>query len=138
MGLVKRILGLLSFGTAALWAFRYEAIRGILYERGWVMLTEHMDVEILFHYGAPAALMALGIGLFIWSRPAKVDVANKPAFKSDLHLPDGLPDLRVADHKRVAALFESEERDKLFPLMESERLFVWARPMKGNESGNIR
>jgi hypothetical protein len=48
-------------------------------------------------------------------------------------LRDDLPDVRVADNPRVCRLFESNERDKLFPLMEAEKLTVWARPMKGDD-----
>lgn len=134
MGLAKRIFGLFSIMLAAAWELKYEAIRAILYERGWTMLTEHLDAEFPLHYGTPTALVALGIGLFVWSKPPKVQASSKRSPSTKPPLPDGLPDLRVADHKRVATLFESEERDKLFPLMESETLLVWARPMKGNNT----
>src|SRR5260370_1008383 len=46
---------------------------------------------------------------------------------------DSLSDLRVADSPRVSRLFESDERDKLFPLLEAEKLTAWARPRKGND-----
>ncbi len=44
-----------------------------------------------------------------------------------------LPDLRVADNPRVIDLFEGDQRDKLFPLLEAEKLTAWARPMKSGE-----
>jgi hypothetical protein len=64
-----------------------------------------------------------------WRRTKRPVALSRP-----VNLPDGLPDLRVADHKQVAALFENQQRDILFPLMESEKLFVWARAMKGNDT----
>jgi hypothetical protein len=45
---------------------------------------------------------------------------------------DELPDVRIADNPRACKLFESDASDKLFPLMESGRLTVWARPMRGD------
>lgn len=70
MAFFKRCLGLASLVIAAAWGFRWEAIRGILYERGWTMLMEH--AEVVLHYGVPVVLVGLGIGLFIWSKPAKI------------------------------------------------------------------
>jgi len=53
--------------------------------------------------------------------------------QNDERLPDNIvdsiPDVRVADYPAMAALFENAERDKLFPLLESEKLAAWARPM---------
>jgi hypothetical protein len=42
---------------------------------------------------------------------------------------DAIPDLRVADSPSAVELFEGRERDKLFPLLETEKLMAWARPM---------
>jgi hypothetical protein len=69
MAFIKRCFGLLSFVVSAVWVYRWEAVRGILYEHGWAMLTGH--VETLLQYGVPGALLGIGIGLFIWSRPPK-------------------------------------------------------------------
>jgi hypothetical protein len=71
MAFIKRCLGLASFFGSAIWGFRWEAIRGILYERGWHMLTE--NTELLWHYGPPVVLVGIGIWLFVWSsKSAKV------------------------------------------------------------------
>jgi hypothetical protein len=48
---------------------------------------------------------------------------------------EAIPDLRVADDPSVIALFEGQERDKLFPLLEAEKILAWARPMKGGAPG---
>lgn len=143
MGIVKRYFkltcGLVFGGGSIAWEYKWEAVRGILYERGWTMLTEGAG-ETFVHYGILVTLVAMTIGMSFWAKSPfwatspKVDGANIPVLNSNLRLPDGLPDLRVADHKRVAALFENEQRDVLFPLMESERLLVWARAMKGNDT----
>jgi hypothetical protein len=39
-----------------------------------------------------------------------------------------VPDLRVADEPSVIALFEGRARDKLFPLLEIEKIASWGRP----------
>jgi hypothetical protein len=57
-------------------------------------------------------------------------------------LAESVPDVRVADHPRAAALFEHPQSDILFPLMESNALIVWARSMKGEDkllriTGNV-
>ena len=74
----KRFLGLLSFGGAALWELRWEAIRGVLYERGWVLLTEYMDGAAL-HYAIPGILVVVGLGLFIWTRSANNPLPKQAA-----------------------------------------------------------
>jgi hypothetical protein len=45
------------------------------------------------------------------------------------------PDLRVADSSFVIALFDGNERDKLLPLLEAERLHSWGRPMRSEKIG---
>jgi hypothetical protein len=95
--------------------------------------------------GALVSIIMMSVRMFWRLSPARsvANASSTPSLMADYQsgkwtpsypLPVGLPDLRVADHKRVAALFESEQRDRLFPLMENETLFVWARPMKGNET----
>jgi hypothetical protein len=66
MALIKRYFrlacGLVSSGGSAVWEYKWEAVRGILYERGWVMLTEGTG-EYLTHYGVLAALVELSRAL---------------------------------------------------------------------------
>jgi hypothetical protein len=53
-----------------------------------------------------------------------------PSVDKPTHLfADAIPDFRVADAPSAMKLFEGKERDKLFPLLEAERLTAWARPM---------
>jgi hypothetical protein len=53
-------------------------------------------------------------------------------------LAEHFPDIRVADDDRAIALFQSIERDKLFPLLESEKIDAWARPMGYGEPAPIK
>jgi hypothetical protein len=46
-----------------------------------------------------------------------------------------IPNLRVADSPSVIDLFEGNERDRLFPLLEGDQLTAWARPMRGEAPG---
>lgn len=46
-----------------------------------------------------------------------------------------IPDLRVADNPSVIELFDGNEKDKLFPLLEANKLTAWARPMRGEAPG---
>jgi hypothetical protein len=48
---------------------------------------------------------------------------------------ESIPDVRVADNPSVIDLFQGNERDKLFPLLEAEKLAAWARPDKGPAPG---
>jgi hypothetical protein len=144
--MAKRLGGLCSFLLAAIWALRWEALRAYIYERGFQVL-ESAGIDPALHWGIPVALVAAGLFLFwrtgqhhhsqieairAWLGPRKKQ-------KENLHiphiLPEGLPDLRIADNPRVAALFESGEQDKLFPLLEADRLHLWARPMRSREAG---
>jgi hypothetical protein len=93
----KRVLGLLSFGSAALWALRWEAIRGLLYERGWVLLTEYMDGAAL-HYAIPGILVLFGVGLFIWSKSA-----NNPLPRNAAPSPSDWPIRELFSHIRPDA-----------------------------------
>ena len=62
---MHRIGGLISFLVAALWAYRYEALRAYLYGRGFDAMNS-MELDSLFHWGVPLVLAGLGIFLF-WS-----------------------------------------------------------------------
>jgi hypothetical protein len=95
MLLAKRLFGLLSFGGAALWEYRWEAIRSLLYERGWVMLTEYMDGAAL-HYAIPVILVVVGLGLFIWSKSAN----NRLPQQAAPSMPDDLSIRELFSHIR--------------------------------------
>jgi hypothetical protein len=58
-----RIGGLVSFLFAALWAYRYEALRAYLYGRGFDAMSS-MELDSLLHWGVPLALAGLGLVLF--------------------------------------------------------------------------
>ena len=72
--------------------------------------------------GGAAALVYIAIVLF-----------SRNQTNPSLGYATDIPDLRVADAPSIVALLESKERDKLFPLLEAERLRAWARPMTGGE-----
>jgi hypothetical protein len=79
-----------------------------------------------------AALLGVavvGIIAIVWrvlhlSRPIEPPVSGPQDEFSERY-----PNLRVADHQAVLSLFEGDERDKLFPLLEVGKLTAWARPM---------
>src|SRR5262249_35768190 len=82
------------------------------------------------------AVLAIWLAVIAVGRVALGRFTNKKSQLGTAEEPqrDDLPDLRVADNSRVASLFESDERDKLFPLLEANKLTAWARPMKGNDA----
>jgi hypothetical protein len=63
----KLALGLVFGGGSIAWEYKWEAVRGILYERGWVMLTEGLG-ETAAHYGTLIGLVGITAGLFIWAK----------------------------------------------------------------------
>jgi hypothetical protein len=42
-----------------------------------------------------------------------------------------IPDIRVADHPAVLALFDGVEADKLIPLLEADKITAWGRLGQG-------
>jgi hypothetical protein len=140
MALIKRWIGLILFAGAAAWEFRWEAVRGILYERGWTMLTEH--TETLFHFGVPVALVGIGIWLFIWSKPKSENAGPATAIGPDWpirelfgHLRADIP-LKASSTVGVATFDDLDERwlpvgNEVIKQLSLGRLHAIGRGFKG-------
>ena len=126
--LVLRISALGSFLLGAIWIYRWEIVRAFFYDRGFRVMDD-VTMDDFLHWGIPLLLVLLGGYLFWRTREAWPKAISTLINQSR----DDLPDTRVADNARVCALFEGNERDKLFPLLEAEKITAWARPMKGDD-----
>src|SRR5260370_13463975 len=68
------------------------------------------------------------------TRPTKFEGKSVgQRIETAVNFADSTPDLRVADDRLVIALFDGDERDKLLPLLEAEKVTAWARPMGRGE-----
>src|SRR6266498_1918237 len=67
-----RVVGLVSFLGANLWAWFWEFIRSLFYERGSHMLSPFIDevtLDRILHWGPPAIFAGIGLFLFWHTRP---------------------------------------------------------------------
>jgi hypothetical protein len=77
--MVRRLLGLGSFGLTALWIYFWEWIRSQIYERVQHMLApyfEWLTLDVLGKYGPPAVFAGVGCLLFWLTRPQTTTVAK--------------------------------------------------------------
>lgn len=61
---MRRFGGLLSFFIAAVWAYRWEALRALLYEQGFQAMSS-LGIDQLLHWGVPLAFAGVGLFLFL-------------------------------------------------------------------------
>lgn len=117
------------------WLLGTAALYGLAWWWGYELIPPHTipNITIL----GVACLVIAWLIVFLWrllGAPYRLHLAAsdeiarlKAAIPPDPTIADSYPDIRVADTPAVISLFESNERNKLVPLLEAEKIVAWAR-----------
>jgi hypothetical protein len=103
-----RVSGLVSFLLAAIWAYRWEALRSFLYEQGFQAMSS-LESDALLHWGVPLLLAAIGVYLF-WK------TGNAHSFDFEEWSPSFL---RIPLHIAARRVYEAAEKAGVVDLILS-------------------